>query len=210
MSQPIFDPNIPQFLNDALSVTQKSFLDNFMTLFMIYNRNHESLNSNRAGNHTNIELLNQSNSIETNVSEINLYAKSINDRPNDLPSRFTFRYQGNGKEFTYVPYQIYDLISVNGSKDFFTFLPGNFLVYFGSIPGPSPIGQPSGIFELRPPIAKNIASAVFTPLGITPLQNPTVQILPATDGYFTKIQIGDPDQPNFAPQACFYLIVANT
>ncbi len=209
-NEPIYDPNVPQFLNDSFAVTQKSLLENFLTLFNASLRNHQSINFNTFPMyHTKIELLNQLTPLETNVSEINVYTKLIQDNVDALPNQMTIRYQGNGQEFSYIPYQIYPLSLLPTNTDYFTFLPGNFIVYFGSFPAGDPKKLEPRIFNLNPPIAKKIASVTFTPLGIVPMKIPYVDILPEENGYFTKLTIVDSNNQASAPPACFYVVIAN-
>lgn len=198
-----YNPNVPQNRPDAIKTTQAQLQANFQALFNAFRVNHVTLNDATAtpGNHTIVELLEQVQAIETNVSEINIYTKEDADTT-DQPF---FRYQGNGQEFQFIPYQIYSLKDfdnnngVTGSR-FFTFLPGKVLVYFGTLNNSNQT-ELNLTLELFPAIAKNIITVSACVIGKTPAGNGTVQLSPPEDGFIKKIY--------FFPFSIQYLVMAN-
>src|ERR1044072_1962632 len=97
-----YDNKIPGG-NDFLAVSQGDFLTNFSQLYNAFAKNHVALDAvTSAGNHTNIELLQQNTSPQTNIGEISLYSKPVADQTNQL----FLRYQGNAQEVQVTAYQI--------------------------------------------------------------------------------------------------------
>lgn len=207
MTTPAYDPNIPQFLNDSLAITQPQFLRNFQTLFDAFLQNHVTINDPNGGNHTFINLLQQLNSIETNPSEISIYTKDIEDQTTQV----FFRYQGNGQEFQFTNYQLYSIPptivnNVTIRTQYFTVLPGKIMVYFGMF-----LSLTEKTLTLFPPVAKNIMTVSFCPIGTAVAKfqtyKPEVVILPPNQNDFIdkiKVQTFLLDPP-----PCFYIVLAN-
>lgn len=206
MTSASYDPNTPQFLSDSFATTQPQFQTNFQTLFAAFAKNHVSITAAaNAGNHNIIELLGQLNPIQTDVGEINIYTKDVEGQTEQV----FFRYQGNQKEFQFTNYQIYALPPTKDLQQFFTFLPGRLIVYFGSFTGL--VGPTRGALtlELQPAIAKNIIGMTFCPR-FTIAFPPSVRILPEEEGFIKKIDIFHSSGSELAPPDSFYIIVANT
>ncbi len=203
-----YDPNVPEFVSDSLEESQPELLNNFLTLYDIFRRNHTPIDDpNVPGNHTNIQLKEQLGAIQTDGSEINLYQKKIESSTNQL----FLRHQGNAAEIPYTCYQIYGLTPDNpnkGQRSYFTFLPGKILMYFGLFET-----LKDNELTLFPPIAKKIisvscglktsspSSSTFKARVSIPAVNPS--------GFFDKVlflrSIGlkTPSDPQF------YIVLAN-
>ncbi len=203
MTVPTYDPNIPQFNSDQLAITQPQLLRNFQTLFSFFNKNHVHLDEVNAGNHTFIELIQQLHPIQTNVSEISIYTKNVED----TTAQVFFRYQGNGQEFQFTNYQIYELSQNEKLRtQYFVTLPGNFIVYFGKFFTTAT----TFTLELSPGIAKHIASISTCPFRTTV---PTIKINKASvelpkknsDGFFDQIIF----KGSLSVRDSYYLILAN-
>lgn len=192
MTQPtiVYNPDIPESPNASVGPDQENFLNNFMTLYKAFSVNHVPLDATSgAGNHTIIDLLEQStdSQFQTDVGEISIYCKKTDDQTNQI----YLRYQGNQQEFALTAYQIYALNQIDYPNQYFTFLPGNIIVYFGTISVTYNTTFPKGVpMELFPAIAKNIITMNFTVAGITAGYCPTVSIQqPADDGIISVINL---------------------
>lgn len=165
MTNPVYDPNTPT-KEQPWSTWQTDFIENFTVLGNAFALNHVPLDAASAnGNHEYIQLLEQTESQITEQGEITVYTKDV---PGQTDQVF-MRYQGNGQEFQFTNYQIYKIPdfttpAIPGSllTRYFTFLPGGLICYFGFS---TTFNRPrSGIHVLfKPPVAKNIISANFTP-----------------------------------------------
>jgi len=186
----LYDPNVPEFPSDSLKTSQPQFLTNFSQLFEIFAKNHVPINSvPNAGKHTIVQLFEQLSSPQTDSGEITVYTKNIEGQTDQVFIRF----QGNGTEVQFTNYQIYSVDDLN----FFTFLPGGIILYFGSLPNPNAPGNPTPlpvtefIIDLVPPIAKVIASISFCPMTVQNLivNKSQTSLLPAQNGYFSRISV---------------------
>lgn len=202
----IYKPNQPPRSNSSIGEAQDPFLINFMQLYNAFKVNHIQLDAlSDLGNHTIIQLIDQQGQFQTDVGEISIYAKEVVDQTDQL----FFRYQGNTPEFQFSNFQIFTLNAF--PTQFFTFLPGGLIVYFGSIA--VNLASPFE-FTLRPSIAKNIMTATFCPLGATPSYPPIVSVqTPGEDGIISILKLTN----SFAalgtlrpPNNLFYIILANT
>lgn len=197
MTTPIYDPNIPQFPGDGLATTQQQFLDNFITLYNVFQNNHVPLDSStNIGNHKLVQLLERAMPIQTDLGDITAYSKDVEAQTDQL----FLRYQGNGQEFQYTNYQLYSI----SATAFFTILPGGIIIYFGSI------GAGVLSITLRPAIAKNIITIALSPNSNSTVLNAGgagAVLVPPVNGIYTTVGIGAglPKQPPY-----FYLIMANT
>jgi hypothetical protein len=195
---PLYDPNTPEFPSDSFATSQPQLLDNFQALFNAFVTNHISLDAtSNAGNHTNIQLIEQENPLQTDASEINVYTK---DAPGQTDQIF-LRYQGNGVEFQYTNYQLYSIPNFIGQTTNFTFLPGRVIVYFGALFQPN-VKQ---IF-LYPQIARKIISISLVSSG--PIASKvSVALVTSPTGIITQV-VPDPMFPSFiTPQN--YIVMAN-
>jgi hypothetical protein len=182
MTTPTYDPNIPQFPDDSLSVSQPQFQRNFSTLFNAFAKNHVPLNSSNAGNHTLLELLERVNAQQTDPGEMSVYTKDVEGQTDQI----FIRYQGNGTEFQVTNYQLY---SIKGDdsvlKEYFTFLPGKIIIYFGVLLKPA---STKGIIPLNPPVCTKILSASCCPIGsLQGPSKPIVETVVPKDGIISKI-----------------------
>lgn len=174
-----YDRNVPADRGDSLSETQPQLLNNFETLFNAFLRNHISLDAaSNAGNHTVIELLRQQNALQTNLNEFSIYAKNVVGQTDQVFMRF----QSNGLELQFTNYQIYS----TSPSNFFTFLPGNIIVYFGRIP----LGNP--VFDLIPTVATNIFSVSLCGTIGSTRYKPLFNLVTPSDGYVKTIFLTTP------------------
>lgn len=176
----IFDPNVPQNPTDSFAFSQESLLDNFISMDFSFEQNHVPLTAaSGAGNHTVIELLQQMGAQQTDISTISLYAKNVKGQTDQL----FLRYQGNGPEVQISNYQIYSLPQIGSQVQYFTFLPGRIIVYFGTFSPGSFFNQNPELNRilLQPALAFNILYAGIYPMGTNPGYKLAV-ILPAISG----------------------------
>ena len=199
-----YDPNTPEMATDSLATSQSEIQNNFQQLFNIFAKNHISLDAlTSAGNHNVIQLKQQGDSQQTDVSTINIYTK--NDE--GTTDQIFLKYQDNITEFQLSCYQIYGLTQFPGtSEQYITFLPGRILVYFGSV---DPVQFKNSI-ELYPPIAKNIMSVDLCPKTINPATlsfKPWISLEKSEAGFFTKIALKPAIAQGVNP--VFYIVLAN-
>lgn len=195
---PLYNPNVPQNASDALAISQPQFLDNFKFLYNSFAKNHVALDAGAdAGNHTIIELPAQSKAFQTDVSEISMYSKSVENQGEEV----FLRYQGNGQEFQYTAYQTYTLPDLSKQKQFFSFLPGKIIVYFGTITTDS---EPSTL-NLNPGIAKKIISVSTCAVGSTPTTKVGTKLIQSGSGFFRRIELFGVGSGQY-----FYMVMANT
>lgn len=206
MSYDPYDPQVPQFPTDSLETSQPELLNNFKTLYDIFFKNHVALDAaSDKGNHTIVQLIEQINPLQTDVSEISVYTKKIEGSTDQV----FLRYQGNGQEFAYTCYQIYGLTPLPNQIPYFTFLPGSILVYFGTFIKTAITDQ---VLTLYPPIAKNIMALSFCPLpSASPLTNvkPRVTFQKTDTGFITGINVTNSFPPATSPPSYYYIILAN-
>lgn len=207
MTSPIdYQPNTPQFPGDTFAETQEQLQENFQVLYNYFMQNHIPLdNISDLGNHTIIQLIEQGNSQQTSVSEIAIYAKNVEGQTDQV----FFRQQGNGQEMQLTNYQIYSLTPPTGQTQFFTFLPGGIIVYFGSFPGI--IGK-TVVVNLTPLIAKNIITVTCCSLYTSTIPfifpKPCITFEKNQDQIISVVNFNSSGN-NFV-QASWYLIMANT
>jgi len=210
---PTYNPNKP-LRKDKFNTSQLDFLNNFMTLYTAFSANHVALDAaSNAGNHNVIQLLEQpaGSMFQTDIGEISIYCKPVTDQGDQL----FLRYQGNQPEFQLSAYQIYSLATLTGNGitqvQFFTFLPGKVLLYFGTINCTLPFFATLPLY-LKPPIAKNIITANFTLLGTTPGYPPTISIKTANEnGFYEAIYLLNASvfPEIIGNQTFFYVVLAN-
>lgn len=206
MTTPIYDPRVPQFAGDSLATSQPQIQTNFKTLFDAFLKNHVSLDGINPGNHTVIELLERLNPQETDVSEISIYTKNVENQTDQI----FFRYQGNSKEFQFTNYQIYEIKNDSKSlKQYFTFLPGKIILYFGSFSS-----LENNTLNLQPFVAINIVTCSFSPYttnsSTTGLLKPRITVLEKEEDFYKKIKVYDDfGSGKIKAPPCFYIIMAN-
>jgi hypothetical protein len=197
MQPQLYDPQTPKTPSTSLADSQMPFLINFSQLFDIFEVNHISLNAtSNAGNHTTIQLLEQENALQTDLSEISVYTKDV---PGQTDQIF-LRYQANGTEFQFTNYQIYAI----SPTTFFTFLPGKIIVYFGSF-----TQLPSNVLPLFPAIAKNIMAMSFCPIGLANGLKPKVMPQASQDGFCKGLIVTASVGFNTIAPPCYYIVLGN-
>ncbi len=201
MTTPDFNPNVPG-RGDSIAKSQIDFLNNFMSIFEAFSRNHEPLNSVLKGNHTIVELLEQDAGFQTNTGEITVYTKDT-----DSTDQIFLRYQGNEPDFQFSTYQIYSQKPIDtgfgGTQTrYFSFLPGRILLYFGEMSGGAP---PNAQVLLSPPIATEIIT--LNMCGNTGLP-PTVTIQKETNGKIFRINLFGAAGSFSLPLVRYYFVVA--
>lgn len=168
MANPInYDPNTPSVkLNFA--DWQIQFIQNFTQLASAFSQNHIPLDdatvANR-GNHTYIQMPEQTTDSQTGSSEFSIFSKNVESQTDQV----FFTYPGNSPVVQFTNYQIYNLNTDVQHIPYFTFLPGGLLIYFGIFLG---LGKNKNTLILNPPVAKNIISINLCPIGTTPKYTP--------------------------------------
>jgi hypothetical protein len=196
-----YEPNVPLPKN-IFNVTQPQIQQNFETFYNSFSNNHVALDaSSGAGNHTNIQLVQQQSGLQTGTGEISIYGRDVVDQTTQV----FMRYQGNQKEFRYSNYQIYPIDPrMNGTtlvqSTYITFLPGNMLVYFGYVNSPT--------VDLNPFVAKHVLTANFcAATGSAAPPDVTVTFTP--QGTFSQVNLKFPGvTPTQRPY--YYIVVVNT
>ncbi len=203
-----YNPNIPQ-RNDTIAKSQLDFLNNFSHLFQAFSNNHVDLNAlSSAGNHTVIQLAEQNAQFQTDLGEISVYSKFVEGQTDQI----FLKYQGSQEEFQFTNYQIYGLIPTMNQVNFFTFLPGKVILYFGFITTtlPSFLSQAGGApLKLAPAIARNIITINLCPLGITPGYTPTVTLQQPINGIYSVLNMFNSIPQNLENARLYFCVMAN-
>lgn len=201
-----YNPNVP-LGQDFLAVSQSNFLANFQQLYDAFSENHVALDAiSGAGNHSIVQLLEQTKAYQTGIGELTAYTKDAPDQTDQI----FLRYQGNGQEIQYTNYQLYNL---GTGFNFFTFLPGRILVYFGLFTSK---GRSQDLI-LLPPVAKNImtVNCCIGEKSTAPLPAPKPDYLPtiaipaAENGFFKKITFNSTGLGNLTDRIVYYFVLAN-
>jgi len=200
-----YDPNQPPRANSSIGQAQFEFQNNFSKLFNAFKKDHVSLDAaSNAGNHTVIELLQQTGDFQTNIDEINIYSKKASRQTAQL----FLRQQNNANEIQLTNYQIYSLKSTSKQIEYFTFLPGGIVVYFGTV-----FNRISGnIINLRPAICRRIISVVLCPNQPTPSYPSWVEVqaLPTNvDRFYETVKLNPPERDEPGPSVQDYIILGN-
>ncbi len=209
MTQPSdYSPSIPQ-PSDSIAEGQPDFLTNFSQLFNAFESDHVALNAgSSAGNHSVARLVEQPNPLITAVSELAIYSKDV---PNQTDQLF-LKYQGNGQEIQYSNYQIFPLPDIEQAgvlvqKQFFSFLPGGIIIYFGFV---IPNGTPFTLL-INPVISTNIFGINLGVLGNNPLQYPSnVALLKTPEGKFNGVSLTPSAISSIISPPQSYIIFGNT
>lgn len=216
MANPInYDPNTPSVkLNFA--DWQIQFIQNFIQLAAAFAQNHVPLNdptvANR-GNHTYIQLPEQTTDSQTGATEFSIFSKDVEEQTDQV----YFTYPGNTPVIQFTNYQIYALKSDLQQIPFFTFLPGGLLIYFGIFVF---LGPGKNTLFLKPAIARNIVSINLCPIGTTPKYTPAAtfgtwttdpygRIVPGVLDIIKEIYI-NPNIKDTGQQPMYYCIAVNT
>ena len=185
-----------------MATTQPEFLNNFLQLFNNFSIDHESLNATSgAGTHNVIHLVEQEGAVQTDAGEISVYTKNIVG----VTDQVFLRYQGNGQEFAYTCYQIYGLTPLATHHAYFTFLPGNILLYFGDIT----FTTNASTLNLYPPIAKKIFSISICEDNTTPEYKLTVALEESSNNFFYVVKFNAPQFGQIINNKIFYMVLAN-
>lgn len=196
-NDPEYNPNLPE-IEKSIAESQDPLLSNFSTLYDAFVRNHVALDHpTNPGNHSNIQLNEQTQSISTQSQEIAIYTKKVQGQTDQI----FMRYGANGKEFQITNYQIYAIAETDQQRSFISFLPGGIMVYFGRL---FSSGTTRFNLILNPPVKTNIMG--FNLGGITTATvQPNVAVQAPIKGVYTTMVLTSsgpmPDQ--------FYLIFAN-
>lgn len=204
---PIYNPNVPQNPDRNLAETQPEFLANFQSLFDQFGKNHVPMNDSNVGNHTYVQMLPQPKDLQTGASELNFYTKQVEGQTTEL----FLRYAGNGDPIQLTAYQIYQVPTVGTQVSYFTFLPGNLLIYFGDF-----TRLPGNKLILTPPICTKVVSVSFCQKTSSSLfPKPFVEILQPEEGFVEGILVkaaqqfpGIPDE-QVATKPSYYIVVGN-
>lgn len=204
MAAPItYDPNTP-LVTTPYADWQTSFQQNFQQLYNAFKIDHIALDAAvNAGNHTYIQLPEQETQRQTGTGEISVYTKDVEGQTDQI----FMRYAGNGTEFQFTNYQIYNMNPIGNpvvQTQFFTFLPGKILLYFGNIKA-----NADNSIQLNPTVAKNIITINLTP-DTTINDSKIPQAGPYTyeiPGIFHKIFVDFTTVS--ASQKFFYVVLAN-
>lgn len=159
-----YNPNIPTSENN-IAESQINFLNNFENLFNAFSVNHIPLNDTTSpGNHSVVELKEQLSGTTTQSQEIAIYSKKVANQTDQI----FMRYGTNGKEFQITEWQIYPVNPNGTQQQWFTFLPGGIVVYFGFV-----IPNKDGFnIDINPSICSNIMGVNLCPIGTTSIGNP--------------------------------------
>ena len=209
-----YDPIVP-IPNDFLAVSQEEFLSNFGQLYNAFVRNHVALDAvSSAGNHTNIELLQQEEGPQTNVGENSLYSKKLVQITQTTTQLF-FRYQGGnpqGKEVQLTNYQLYSPGYIDkGIISLFTYLPGGLILYFGIINFSKAAAHS---LYLRPFICTKIMTFNFCAKDKLAAEPTVIFINTERPGLVTRCEaqtaFSIPFLPAFPDQEYYFMILGNT
>jgi hypothetical protein len=204
---PIYNPNVPQNPDRNLAETQPEFLANFQSLFDQFAANHVPLNETNVGNHTNVQMLPQPKDLQTGASELNIYTKQVEGQTTEV----FLRYAGNGDPIQLTAYQIYRVPTVATQVSYFTFLPGNLLIYFGSF-----TTLPGNKLILTPPICTKVVSVSFCQkTSATLFPKPFVEIIQPEEGFVEGMFVQSAQLfPGIPPERAatkpsYYIVVGN-
>jgi len=216
MANPInYDPNTPSVkLNFA--DWQIQFIQNFTQLASAFSQNHVPLNDptvENRGNHTYIQLPQQTTDAQTGSTEFSIFSKDLENQTDQI----FFTYPGNTPVVQFTNYQIYSLKDTLQQISFFTFLPGGLLIYFGIF---VTFGNDKNTLFLNPPISRNIVSINLCHIGSTPKYTPAAtfgtwsldaygQLVPGKQDIIKEIYI-NPNIKDTKQQAMYYCVVVNT
>ena len=166
---PVYNPNIPLPKNN-IAQSQEDFLVDFRTLYNAFARNHVPLDdATDPGDHTFVELFKQNKGPQTDLDEISVYTKTIEENTEQLFIKYP-----NGTEIPISCYQIYPAQQAGSQISFFTFLPGKVIVYFGTI-NPA-IAEGGNTLYFYPFVMKNLITINFCPIGTVATKNPWVAL----------------------------------
>lgn len=202
--RPLYDPNVPEDPSNDLAATQPELLDNFKSLFTQFLANHVGLDETTPGNHTYVQMLPYSGDAQTGATELSIYPKEVEGQTTQL----FLREAGNGDPIQLTAYQIYGVPETDSQISYFTFLPGNIIVYFGSFGT-----LPDYKLILTPPVCKKVITVSFCQkTSSTIVPKPFVEIIQPTSGFIDSLLVkrslvGTPEQ--IAAPPSFYIVVGN-
>ncbi len=216
MGSPInYDPNTPS-PQLPFADWQIQFIQNFTQLYNAFSQNHVALDdptSANRGNHTYIQMPEQSFDPQTGSQEFSIYTKNVETQTDQV----FFTYSGNSPVIQFTNYQIYNILPTSTQTTNFTFLPGGIIIYFGYVTFTSVPG--GNILVLNPTISKNIIATNLCLKGTIP--NYTPGIIPevkfsetpgvglVVPGIIKEMYILPSTQQTY-PASAFYIVVANT
>lgn len=189
----LYNPGIPENPSDSLQESQGDLLTNFFQLYEIFSKNHVPLDAvSGSGNHSIVQLFEQNNSQQTDVGEISIYTKEIDQQTDQIFINV------QGQEFQFTNYQIYQV----NPNYYFTFIPGKIILYFGFVTSIN-----NNVFAFYPPVAKKLISASFCPLQNTPGLKPNISQIVINDFVVGVTALCYPPGTPFPPSN--FLIMAN-
>ncbi len=210
-----YDPNTPT-KQLPFSDWQIQFIQNFTQLSNAFSQNHVPLDdptSANRGNHTYVEMPQQSQDPQTGSTEFSIFSKDVDGQTDQVFATFP----GNSPVLQFTNYQIYSVLPTQRQTTYFTFLPGKLLVYFGTFITNGTGGIQANILVLNPPVSKNIVSVNlcinsnipnYTPEVLTePPDIPGFPIPPDNSGYVKSIFLSPVSPSNNV--TVFYIVVAN-
>lgn len=200
---PVYNPEIPQ-REDFIADGQTGFLDNFTTLYDAFVKNHVALDdATNPGDHTNIQLVEQTQSPSTQSQEISIYSKKVDGQTDQL----FMRYPSNGKEFQITNYQIYSIPATATQEAYFSFLPGGIIVYFGTS---FCAGTTTFNININPPVKQNIMGVNLGGIGTAQVQ-PNVSLQTPVNGFYNNLILSSASNSTGSLPMVnqFYLIFGN-
>lgn len=195
----LYNANIPR-PNDTLAASQPNLLNNFFQMYEAFRANHAALDAGapNEGDHTVVELLQQSKDRQTSLGEISVYSKNVEGQTDQL----FLKYQNDQVEVQITNYQIYGPVQLQGQSIYMTFLPGKLLVLFGAF---FPPNLPDGrSIQLSPYIMKNIMALNVCGSDFVGRVLPTYKVIQNLPGINTSVQFFQ-----LSPIGYFYLCVGN-
>lgn len=201
----LYDPNVPELEDNSLAFSQPQIQNNLSKLYDAFKKNHVPLDGgSTAGNHTIIELLQQTGNPQVDINQIALFCKLLSGNTNQL----CVRYEQNGTRLAYSCYQLYSVDSYN----YFTFLPGNLIIYFGSFNTVAENKLPNNILTLKPPVILSVLGVSTCPIGqVDFIQKPVFTlILPPPNSPFSQVKFSSSViNENFPAPPSHYIIIAS-
>ena len=176
-----YDPNTPQALPSPKD-TQAQIQTNFAQFAAKFLINHSAMNSSNQGDHEAVVLQNQS--VDPGVTQdlVSLFCKSVVSQSGTEPQLFA-RLKQFIPLITNSPIQLtYNTVNIVGPNQFQSFLPGGYLLHFGTvsalgtvtlIPAPTEI-----VIAMAMP--NNIQSGIPNTVSTNILNNSQFQILSST------------------------------
>lgn len=128
-----YNPNQPQNLPPP-AIGVQAIQENFSTYSTVFDNNHLALNLGNQGKHTNVILQEQSTDPSVDGSFSALYGKSVVAASATFQGLFAKIPQFLTDDKPNNPMQLtFNVVNTTGAPFYQSFLPGGYLLYFGSI-----------------------------------------------------------------------------